>query len=110
MKRGEYLACFWCLGRSKKGGRCRIVVTPASLFTHSPPTPLLSYNLQYSGGYKEGEKERVVAVDLQEMAPIQGVKILQGDITSRQTAERIINFFGDYADIVVSDGAPDGMY
>jgi len=31
-----------------------------------------------------------VAVDLQEMAPIPGVTLLQGDITDRATAERII--------------------
>ncbi|KPA74931.1 putative FtsJ-like methyltransferase [Leptomonas pyrrhocoris] len=33
---------------------------------------------------------RVVAVDLQEMAPIEGVYVLQGDITSEATAHEII--------------------
>lgn len=31
----------------------------------------------------EGERERIIAVDLQEMAPIPGVRQLQGDITSQ---------------------------
>ncbi|ETV96622.1 ribosomal RNA large subunit methyltransferase J [Aphanomyces invadans] len=51
---------------------------------------------------------RVVSVDLQEMAPIPGVVLLQGDITSTQTADQIISYFdGQKANIVVCDGAPD---
>lgn len=51
---------------------------------------------------------RVVAVDLQEMAPIPGVVCIQGDITAQATAETIIRHFqGDLADLVVCDGAPD---
>ena len=51
---------------------------------------------------------RVVAVDLQEMAPIPGVVCMVGDITSKASAEAIINHFrGDLADLVVCDGAPD---
>eukprot|EP00771_Trimastix_marina_P003973 gnl/Trimastix_PCT/696.p1 GENE.gnl/Trimastix_PCT/696~~gnl/Trimastix_PCT/696.p1 ORF type:complete len:300 (+),score=100.75 gnl/Trimastix_PCT/696:68-967(+) len=51
---------------------------------------------------------RIVAVDLNEMAPIDGVIQLQGDITSAATVERIIGHFGgELADLVVSDGAPD---
>lgn len=51
---------------------------------------------------------RIVAVDLQEMAPIPGVVRIQGDITSRTTAELIISHFrGNLADLVVCDGAPD---
>ena len=51
---------------------------------------------------------RVCSVDLQEMAPIEGVKILQGDITTEQTLQAILSEFkGKKADIVVSDGAPD---
>eukprot|EP00624_Nannochloropsis_granulata_P002316 evm.model.NODE_21757_length_20200_cov_26.998911.1 len=34
-----------------------------------------------SGKVIEGERERIIAVDLQEMAPIPGVRQLQGDIT-----------------------------
>jgi tRNA (cytidine32/guanosine34-2'-O)-methyltransferase len=36
---------------------------------------------------------RVVSVDLQEMAPIPGVALIQGDITSTQTVEKIIGYF-----------------
>ena len=49
-----------------------------------------------------------MAVDLQEMAPIEGVRQLQGDITAMATAEQIIKHFGGMkADLVVCDGAPD---
>ncbi|KXS14151.1 hypothetical protein M427DRAFT_136012 [Gonapodya prolifera JEL478] len=51
---------------------------------------------------------KIVAVDLQPMAPIPGVSCLQGDITLRETAEGIANHFGGgKADLVVCDGAPD---
>ena len=43
------------------------------------------------------------------MAPIDGVIQLQGDITNAATAQRIVEIFdGSRADLVVSDGAPDG--
>lgn len=51
---------------------------------------------------------KIVAVDLQDMAPLDGVVQLKGDITKRSTAEAIIEHFeGELADIVLSDGAPD---
>ncbi|TMW65894.1 hypothetical protein Poli38472_003659 [Pythium oligandrum] len=57
---------------------------------------------------KDAQDVRVVSVDLQEMAPIPGVALIQGDITSKKTAETIIKYFqGRKAQIVVSDGAPD---
>ena len=50
----------------------------------------------------------IVAVDLQEIAPIPGVIQIQGDITSVSTASKIISYFhGNLADLVVCDGAPD---
>lgn len=50
----------------------------------------------------------IVAVDLQPMAPIEGVLTLQGDITSIATAKAIIApFQGHRAELVVCDGAPD---
>jgi tRNA (cytidine32/guanosine34-2'-O)-methyltransferase len=64
-------------------------------------------------------RSRVVAVDLQPMAPIDGVHIIQGDITSIETAQQIIDAMNDgdeeveagspklCADLVVCDGAPD---
>lgn len=52
---------------------------------------------------------KIVAVDLQAMAPLPGVKQLQGDITKLSTAQEIIAYFDDKkAQLVVCDGAPDG--
>lgn len=52
----------------------------------------------------------IVAVDLQEIAPLDGVITLQGDITDEGTAQQIVEYFrGDLADLVVCDGAPDGI-
>lgn len=62
---------------------------------------------------EEREKVKIIAVDLQGMAPIEGVKQLRADISKESTAEAIIEFFGgEKAQIVVSDGAPDstGMH
>jgi tRNA (cytidine32/guanosine34-2'-O)-methyltransferase len=51
---------------------------------------------------------QIIAVDLMEMAPLDGVIQLQGDITHKQTADEIIaSFEGKKAHVVVSDGAPD---
>ena len=51
---------------------------------------------------------RIVSIDLQEMAPIEGVIQIQGDITSPETAAQLVaRFDGKKADLVVSDGAPD---
>lgn len=56
----------------------------------------------------DAENTKIVAVDLQAMAPIPGVIQIQGDITKKSTAQKIISHFeGDYADLVVCDGAPD---
>ncbi|EPR62516.1 putative ribosomal RNA large subunit methyltransferase FTSJ1 [Toxoplasma gondii GT1] len=55
----------------------------------------------------------IVAVDLQEMAPIPGVHTLQADITHESTVKAILDFFAQQpADLVVCDGAPDvtGMH
>jgi tRNA (cytidine32/guanosine34-2'-O)-methyltransferase len=51
---------------------------------------------------------KIVAVDLQAMAPLPGVIQLQGDITQLETAKKIVGYFeGEDADLVVCDGAPD---
>lgn len=59
--------------------------------------------------HKDGmESSKIVAVDLQAMAPLKGVIQLQGDITQVSTANTIIDYFkGESADLVVCDGAPD---
>ncbi|KAJ3028550.1 UNVERIFIED_CONTAM: hypothetical protein HDU68_001420 [Siphonaria sp. JEL0065] len=51
---------------------------------------------------------RIVAVDLQQMAPIPGVIQLQGDITKQSTANAIKRELGnELAQLVVCDGAGD---
>jgi tRNA (cytidine32/guanosine34-2'-O)-methyltransferase len=70
-----------------------------------------------SGGGSEHEEEgkaanadlaTIVAVDLQPMAPLDGVHCLQGDITEVATANAIIQHFeGELAQLVICDGAPD---
>uniref|UniRef100_A0A3B3Z1Z6 Putative tRNA (cytidine(32)/guanosine(34)-2'-O)-methyltransferase n=1 Tax=Poecilia mexicana TaxID=48701 RepID=A0A3B3Z1Z6_9TELE len=51
---------------------------------------------------------KIVAVDLQAMAPLPGVTQIQGDITKVSTAQEIIRHFeGQPANLVVCDGAPD---
>uniref|UniRef100_A0A1A7Y7P9 Putative tRNA (cytidine(32)/guanosine(34)-2'-O)-methyltransferase n=1 Tax=Iconisemion striatum TaxID=60296 RepID=A0A1A7Y7P9_9TELE len=54
------------------------------------------------------ERVKIVAVDLQAMAPLPGVTQIQGDITKVSTAQEIIRHIeGQLADLVVCDGAPD---
>ena len=45
------------------------------------------------------------------MAPLPDVIQIQGDITKLSTAQQIISHFdGELADLVISDGAPDGNF
>ncbi|OQR78468.1 putative ribosomal RNA methyltransferase 1-like [Tropilaelaps mercedesae] len=68
---------------------------------------VLSRKLRQANPGREAEV-RILAVDLQEMAPLEGVLQIQGDITEAVTAEQIIDLFkGERADLVVCDGAPD---
>lgn len=53
-----------------------------------------------------GPKGRVIAVDLVRMAPLEGVKFLQGDVTSPATQARIFEALGRPADVVLSDMSP----
>lgn len=65
----------------------------------------IARKLKTVGRLKEA---RIIAIDLQEMAPIEGVRILQADITKQSTLDTIRDYFGHTpADIVLSDGAPD---
>ncbi|KFM82922.1 putative ribosomal RNA methyltransferase 1, partial [Stegodyphus mimosarum] len=60
------------------------------------------------GNAEDPDEIKIVAVDLQAMAPLPGVIQIQGDITKISTAEDIISYFkGENADLVVCDGAPD---
>mmetsp|Transcript_26809 Transcript_26809/g.32560 ORF Transcript_26809/g.32560 Transcript_26809/m.32560 type:complete len:309 (+) Transcript_26809:178-1104(+) len=61
-----------------------------------------------ANGVPETELPKIVAVDLQPMAPLEGVVQIQGDITSVATVDKMIGHFnGEHADLIVSDGAPD---
>jgi tRNA (cytidine32/guanosine34-2'-O)-methyltransferase len=57
----------------------------------------------------DSEQTKIVAVDLQPMAPINGVLCIQGDITSYETAQAILAPFdgNERAQLVICDGAPD---
>jgi 23S rRNA U2552 (ribose-2'-O)-methylase RlmE/FtsJ len=55
-------------------------------------------------------KVKIVAVDIQAMAPLPGLIQIVGDITKKDTAQALIREFkDDAAQLVVCDGAPDGM-
>ncbi|KAF1741376.1 hypothetical protein MXB_3056, partial [Myxobolus squamalis] len=57
---------------------------------------------------EDSQEIKIVAVDLQKMAPLPGVTQILGDITDVETAFKIIGHFeGKEADLVVCDGAPD---
>ncbi|KAK3246986.1 hypothetical protein CYMTET_43506 [Cymbomonas tetramitiformis] len=61
-----------------------------------------------AAGKTGDELPKLVAVDLQPMAPLEGIIEIQGDITSTSTVEEVISHFnGHLADLVISDGAPD---
>ncbi|CAL8259978.1 unnamed protein product [Merluccius merluccius] len=71
---------------------------------------VLSRKLRSEKRNEEERKEevKIVAVDLQAMAPLPGVTQIQGDITKVSTAQEIVRHFaGRPADLVVCDGAPD---
>ncbi|KAH8419007.1 hypothetical protein KR222_000486, partial [Zaprionus bogoriensis] len=69
---------------------------------------VLSKRLYEPRSPEEREQVKIIAVDMQGMAPIDGVTELRADITKESTAEAIIDFFGGQkAQLVVSDGAPD---
>jgi tRNA (cytidine32/guanosine34-2'-O)-methyltransferase len=69
---------------------------------------VLSSKLYNKEDPESTSRNKIVAVDLQEMAPIDGVQSIVGDITAQSTSEQIISYFqGDLADLVVCDGAPD---
>ncbi|XP_023165026.1 putative tRNA (cytidine(32)/guanosine(34)-2'-O)-methyltransferase 2 isoform X1 [Drosophila hydei] len=69
---------------------------------------VLSKRMYEPRSEKDREQVKIIAVDMQGMAPIDGVTQLRADITKESTAEEIINFFdGKKAELVVSDGAPD---
>ncbi|XP_069694626.1 tRNA (cytidine(32)/guanosine(34)-2'-O)-methyltransferase isoform X2 [Periplaneta americana] len=55
-----------------------------------------------------GAEVKIVAVDLQAVAPLPGLIQIVGDITKRETVDQLFEHFKDEsAELVVCDGAPD---
>ncbi len=55
-----------------------------------------------------GESGRLIALDLLPMAPLPGVRFLQGDFTEEETLNRLLEALGgSRADLVMSDLAPN---
>lgn len=54
-----------------------------------------------------GPQGRVVATDLLEMEPLQGVEFLRGDFREPQVLERLEALVGNRVDLVLSDMAPN---
>ena len=71
------------------------ICLPASSQLRPPSSQVLSRKL-YLPAVKAGEADppKIVAVDLQPMAPIEGVIQLQGDITSEATAAAVSRWGG----------------
>lgn len=65
------------------------------------------------GGWLQIAKERVgppgkvVGVDLQHIAPIEGVSTIKGDITKPETVSELISLLDGRADVVISDMSPN---
>ncbi len=65
------------------------------------------------GGWLQIAKERVgpngkvVGVDLQHIAPLEGVSTIKGDITKQETVEELRSLLGGNADVVISDMSPN---
>lgn len=65
------------------------------------------------GGWLQIAKERVgpsgkvVGVDLQHIAPLEGVSTIRGDITKQETVEELISLLDGKADVVISDMSPN---
>ena len=57
---------------------------------------------------KDKPNKKIISVDLQEIAPIEGVDIIVGDITNQETLQKILLLGGNQkVDLVLCDGAPD---
>ena len=67
----------------------------------------------FTGDPAADAEKKAVAIDLQQMAPIDNVVTLQGDITSQETVKEVLRICeGELIDLVICDGAPDvtGMH
>ena len=56
----------------------------------------------------DSPERKIIAIDLREIAPIEGVTLLKGDITCVEVANEVISLMGGHnTDVVLADGAPD---
>ncbi len=53
-----------------------------------------------------GNRGNVLAIDRKRMSPMEGVRIVRGDITETETADLATGEIGGKADVVISDMAP----
>jgi 23S rRNA (uridine2552-2'-O)-methyltransferase len=54
-----------------------------------------------------GPESKVFALDLERMAPIDGVTFIRGDIRDEEIVKRLLGLIPEGADIVISDMSPD---
>jgi 23S rRNA (uridine2552-2'-O)-methyltransferase len=54
-----------------------------------------------------GEMSKVFALDLERMAPIEGVTFIRGDIRDEAVVKRLLDMIPEKADVVISDMSPD---
>ncbi len=54
-----------------------------------------------------GPRGQVIAVDRQPIAPLPGVSVWHGDITSPELQAQLVQSFGGRVDVVLSDAAPN---
>jgi len=54
-----------------------------------------------------GEESKVFALDLDRMAPLEGVTFIRGDIRDEAIVKRLLEMVPDKADVVISDMSPD---
>ncbi|MEW6711367.1 MAG: RlmE family RNA methyltransferase [Candidatus Riflebacteria bacterium] len=56
---------------------------------------------------KASGKAKIIAIDLLEIQPIDGVTIIQGDIRDQQNQQKILDLAPSGLDLILSDMAPD---
>lgn len=100
------MLCSWILVAdpfekiNRKGLQVKLL--PSNL---SNPTSILVFKPHRP---KDAEDIRAVSVDLQQIAPIEHIHAIQGDITKKETLDRVLEAFkGNKAQLVICDGAPD---
>lgn len=54
-----------------------------------------------------GAEGKVVAADMDRMAPIEGVEFVRGDIREKAVVDRILELLPEGVDVVISDMSPD---